>query len=260
MMRSIKWRCKRIFNILFLFIWLFVTPGIQSDSPYKPGEILDVKPHVQHTSVWCWLAITGMISEYITGRRLEDCEVIEAYDRFYHRPGGCCPVARRCLRTGEPGEVEKVLANVFNIHGLSLNRPLSFNEIAASIDAQRPLIAWLWNSATTAHGVVVVGYQSPETVIILDPMLGKLQRVAYRTLLHDNGRDWLQTILIFTARQGGGDSTEALAVPEAFFHYLDDAQRPGERKSASSGSRPADEGANEAVDSKRHFPLPESYF
>lgn len=144
-------------------------------------RVLQIRPHAQHTLVWCWAASAAMVIEYATGRPTEDCQVLEAYDRALGGLGRCCSDPRPCLRGGKPGEIESILGTLYRISGHTELSPPSFGEMAAQIDRGGPLILWLWRTPTSAHVVVASGYDANGRVQIMDPMQGPVW-VAYPVL------------------------------------------------------------------------------
>jgi hypothetical protein len=165
-------------------------------------RVLPIRPHLQHTLVWCWGASAAMVIEYMTGNRIEDCEVLSAYDRRLGGPGLCCQGDSHCLRGAMPGEIERIFGQVFNIHGRSQPMPATFSEIVDSIDNGKPIVIWLWRTSTSAHVVVIAGYRMPSTVVVLDPMSGR-NDVDYQTLR----TNWLTGVwrdTIFVSGVDGG--------------------------------------------------------
>jgi predicted double-glycine peptidase len=136
------------------------------------GE-LDVPFHRQNTQMWCWAASIAMVSEYFTGRPIEDCEVLSLYDRALQGPGTCCMGDSRCMRGSMPNEIGPILTNIFGLRVQTLSRGLSWQELVSNIDNGKPVIAWVWNSPSSAHVMVLVGYDEYGSVIVLDPMAGR---------------------------------------------------------------------------------------
>lgn len=138
----------------------------------QAGKRLAMRYHRQHTQVWCWAASIAMVVEYLKGGRIEDCEVLSLYDRRFGGPGRCCEGDPRCQRGSMPGEIGPILGNIFDVHGRILDRGLTWSEIVSNIDDDKPIIAWVWNSPTSAHVVVIVGYRQPRVILIFDPLTG----------------------------------------------------------------------------------------
>lgn len=136
------------------------------------GRVLSIRPHQQHTIVWCWGAAAAMVVEFETRRPTEDCEVLSAYDRRYGAGRQCCVSPGACLRGAIPGEIETILGTVFSIHGRSQPFAASFEQVRDHLDTGHPLILWLWRSPTTAHVVVIAGYRPDRSLLVLDPMQG----------------------------------------------------------------------------------------
>lgn len=191
-------RCSRTFWFVVNIFFVVTITGAYSQSNAK---ILNIRPHPQHTLEWCWAASSAMVVEYITGQRIEDCEVLSNYDRRLGGRGMCCEGDRSCMRGAIPGEIETILGQIYGIHGSSQPNPISYNEIVSQIDDEKPIIIWLWRTPSSAHVVVIAGYRRPDTVVILDPMSGQ-QNVPY-SVLRANWQTgvWRDTILITSDRQ-----------------------------------------------------------
>jgi Papain-like cysteine protease AvrRpt2 len=136
------------------------------------AEELDVSFRRQHTLVWCWAATIAMVGAYVTGRGAEDCEVLSAYDQLLGGPGSCCQSPQRCARTGSSREMKTILSRIFGLSGYHYPRPLTYAELKREIDRDKPFIAAIRNGFS-GHVVVVSGYETPDHVILLDPMSGR---------------------------------------------------------------------------------------
>lgn len=158
--------------LLALSCFLQLAPLTPGAAMGRGEKLLNLRYHRQHTQVWCWAASIAMVVEYIKGERIEDCEVLSLYDRQFGGPGRCCQGDTRCVRGSMPGEIGPILGNIFGVRGQVLNRGLSWQEVVANIDNDRPIIAWVWNSPTSAHVVVIVGYRDPGIIMIFDPLTG----------------------------------------------------------------------------------------
>lgn len=138
------------------------------------AHVLPVNHHPQSTNVWCWAASIAMVSEFLSKRPVSDCDVASKLDYANGGDGRCCDeegVFRdgRCLYGRRTAEMTQVMNRYFGLTGTDFNRPLKFDELKASIDAGYPVIARLTFGRRMGHAIVLVGYESPNTVIIDDP-------------------------------------------------------------------------------------------
>jgi hypothetical protein len=171
------------------------------------SEELDISFHRQNTMVWCWAATIAMVVEYVTGDSIEDCEVLNKYDRSLGGTGTCCYGDNRCVRTGQTREMAHILGDLFGVHGRYIPRPPSFDEIKRSINNDHPLIATLQNPMGGGHVVVVSGYENPYRVILLDPINGR-HVVGYQTLISNfQYGNWTGSFLITPENSNPGGGT-----------------------------------------------------
>jgi hypothetical protein len=165
------------------------------------AEELEVSFRRQHTLVWCWAATIAMVGAYVTGRGAEDCEVLSAYDRLLGGPGGCCQSPQRCSRTGSSQEMKTILSRIFGLSGYHYPRPLTYAEVKREIDRDKPFIAAIRNGFS-GHVVVVSGYETPDRVILLDPMSGR-HVVRYGQLRRNfQLGSWTETLTVSGAAPG----------------------------------------------------------
>lgn len=145
---------------------------------------LNINIHKQHTNVWCWAATIAMVSEYIDRFELEDCMVLAEYDMRLGGYGMCCASPAMCNRAGQTTEMANILGIIFGIQGVYFKSPIGYDKIVEQIDAGQPMIVGL-SSQQSGHVVVISGYESPDKVVVLDPMYGRYT-VDYQTL----GANW----------------------------------------------------------------------
>jgi hypothetical protein len=195
-MRSINLRRVFVFSIC---IALFTNS--------LSARTLPVRLHRQHTLVWCWAASIAMVVEYLTGNPIEDCEVLSRYDAALGGPGTCCVGDNRCMRGGMPGEIAPIIRNLYGVQVSALERALSWSEIVGEIDNSRPVIAWVWNSPTSAHVVVIVGYEDSGQLIVDDPLRGQLA-LPYSGFATNWGPSHLWNLSWRFQGTGSGPSTE----------------------------------------------------
>lgn len=165
-----------------------------------PTRELPIRFHRQHTQVWCWAATIAMVMEYVTGKSLEDCQVLAAYDRSLNGRGLCCQQPATCNRRGSTMEMAHIMENLFGLRGVYLRRALTFQEIKNQIDSNRPIIAGMHHQQG-GHVVVISGYGPGEKLVVLDPLNGKYQ-ADYSTLKQSllTG-SWLETFVIGSAKE-----------------------------------------------------------
>lgn len=179
------------------------------------ATVLDIRPHRQNTLVWCWGASAAMVVEYMTGQKIEDCEVLSDYDRQLGGIGNCCGGNSSCLRGAIPGEIENILGQIYDIDSLPQPNPITYDEIVNQIDNGKPIIIWLWRSPVSAHVVVIAGYSNPNTVVIIDPMSGR-RNVPYSVLLANwQTGMWRDTITITSDRHISSHGLKSLSQPVA---------------------------------------------
>lgn len=167
---------------------------------------LNVPFHGQHTLVWCWAATIAMVGEYMTGQKAEDCDVLSAYDRALGGQGLCCSNPQHCNRTGQVAEMKNILGNLYGISGYHYVRPLTYSELRNEIDNNRPMIAALQTNFS-GHVIVIIGYSSPDKVIVLDPMSGR-HEVSYQQIKANFQTGyWSQTLTVNNTSGAGGATT-----------------------------------------------------
>jgi hypothetical protein len=72
-----------------------------------------------------------------------------------------------------PNEIRPILEELYGIEVQEVHRGLRWDEIVRTIDAGRPMIAWVWNGPMSAHVVVIAGYRANGSLVILDPLRGR---------------------------------------------------------------------------------------
>ncbi len=180
---------KKILIAISIFI-------ILASSSIAHCRELNINFHRQNTNVWCWAATIAMMVEYVTGKSIEDCEVLSEYDRSLGGFGACCHGDSRCVRTGNENEIAHILGNLFGVQGRFIPYPPSFQDIKRSIDNNHPLIATLRQQMGGGHVVVVSGYRNHNQVVVLDPMNGKYT-VDYQKLMSNfQYGNWTGSFLI----------------------------------------------------------------
>jgi len=210
--KPVKTFRRRPLIALLLLVTVVATLAIPSGSAGKPKTVglktLDIELRRQNTPVWCWAATIAMVVQYLKNRNLEDCEVLSIYDRALGGRGLCCQGARECLRTGQTSEMGAILGRIFDVHGRYIPRALSFDEVVANIDADKPMIAGL-QKGPSGHVVVIAGYDtSDNTIKVLDPMHGE-HWVPYNVLIANWQLGiWNLSFEFTTDRDTGGSGLE----------------------------------------------------
>lgn len=148
----------------------------------------------QHTIVWCWAASAAMVIQQQTGRWVEDCTILSDYFRV-----DCCGAPQRCMRPGGVQEVRTLLAG-YGVPNNVIPSGLNFQQIAHSINANKPIIAWLMPSSPNekiGHVVVIAGYEPNGLVYVYDPFNGQ-SLIPYQALFQygPNRLYWSMTNVI----------------------------------------------------------------
>jgi hypothetical protein len=80
--------------------------------------------------------------------------------------------------------------------------------VVSNINDDKPVIAWIWNSPTSAHVVVIVGYRDPRTMLVFDPLRGPVE-VAYDSFAANWGpqHNWNIT-WVFSSNRAESDSSQ----------------------------------------------------
>jgi|GEM_PF-3507739 hypothetical protein len=180
---------RSVWNSLLSFILILMF------SVSSQANELDVQFHPQHTLVWCWAATIAMVGEYMTGQPSEDCGVLSAYDLALGGPGTCCFFPQPCNRTGQVQEMKNILGNLYHLSGFHYTRALSYGELRNQIDNECPIIAALQTNFS-GHVVVIIGYELPNRVIVLDPMSGRHEVLYQQLLANFQTGYWRQTLTV----------------------------------------------------------------
>ena len=167
--------------------------GESSQPPTAPpasAKILPVTPVAQQTPVWCWAATAEMVFRYFNLPALNtdyQCGIVAAYGG----PQSAC--FDNCLNCISPIGGMAQLHTLINGYGIVANQygfpsrmlsgrllfnALTMQQVAAEIDAGRPIIAGISPGGFaypnfSQHVVLIVGYEIngtlPPRVIVNDP-------------------------------------------------------------------------------------------
>ncbi len=116
------------------------------------SKVLHAALYWQETSEWCWAASGETIMNYLGPTEVKQC--YEANAELGHDDCCSCPTPASCVQAGWPQ---------FDHYGYtststSWGTALSFDQLKAEIDADRPfLFSWAWNGGG-AHAMVAKGY------------------------------------------------------------------------------------------------------
>jgi hypothetical protein len=163
---------------------------------------LDVELTGQLTQQWCWATCAQMVMRYF-GKNITQCEQANA---LFKRTDCCHSVMGRgapfkpisaCAKAGNPD---------WNYYGFevthsSYDTPLTYEELVAQIDANKPVcFSWKWNSGGS-HMLVAIGYWNSfqllgDVVLVNDPWpvnKGEFKIISYHAYVsgvnYTHGRD-----------------------------------------------------------------------
>lgn len=139
-----------------------------SVSPNVPGSIsanLPIRHIPQEQTKWCWAASAQMVLEY-RGQTVKQCDIAEQLLKKK-----CCPKLATCNVMCNSLQVDQIY-NHFGINNQYLSGNLSFGDIQAEINANRPIEVGLsWNQGG-GHLAIISGWEqdtSGEWVRVNDP-------------------------------------------------------------------------------------------
>lgn len=133
------------------------------------GRVLDVVPHPQETSMWCWAASGQMVMHFL-GNNVAQCT--QANNRFGRTDCPCTQCSNpqpnpSCVIGGWPE---------FDKYGFTFQRTsnvaLTWGQLKSELNHGRPVaFSWHWDGGG-GHMMVVVGYRKASgqsLVLIRDP-------------------------------------------------------------------------------------------
>lgn len=183
---------KRKLFPLLLGLVLALSSCSDSLSPTEPGEpgpatgrVLNVFPTRQQTDVWCWAAVSEMVLGYY-GRPIEQCQILTGWFQ-----ADCCRLFLACRTTAPLQVIQQTLLAVGGLRS-DVTGPLTFQALAAEIDAGRPVIAAY--AGTAGHVVVMYGYEPNGFVYIHDPLFGSFKVPYGATFSYGGQLVWVATI------------------------------------------------------------------
>ena len=158
-------------------------PGSSSSSRVLPVSFVP-----QQTGVWCWAAVSEMVLRYY-GVGVFQCQILSGWAQT-----DCCNFPGFCLTTASIPVIRQTLA-FYGVGSTYAAGPLTFAQVAAEIDARRPIIIAYRGYARTGHVVVLYGYDADGFVYIHDPLYGTFRRVPFGSSFTYNGQlFWSETI------------------------------------------------------------------
>jgi len=169
---------------------------IKTQSSLIDKGVLPVPPKRQHTDVWCWASVTAMVGNFYTGQWVEDFQILSRYFNT-----DCYSFPQNCRRPGQDQEIQGMLMHFFGVRS-HIDQTGTFQNIAINIDNGNPLIIAL-NSQTggVGHVIVLSGYNPPNMVQVIDPMVGQPQWIPYQQLFNygfgPGALSWTRTIAVY---------------------------------------------------------------
>ena len=156
---------KNLKQCLFIVL-MIISFGLENS--FSQTKTLPMKFQYQNTDRWCWASSIAMLVNYYQNTSYKDCDILSYYFNKY-----CCYSPESCYRGGYPNEIDYIINNFIGYYIGKYNRALQFSEIKNKINSGNPIIAWLWNSPTAAHLVVITGYDvNSSSVLVFDPIAG----------------------------------------------------------------------------------------
>jgi hypothetical protein len=157
---------------------------------------------------WSWAAIAAGVAAFFHDAHWSQCRIVNAtLDRRTCCSGGSSADCNR------PASLDAALGRIGRL-GRVADAPLSFSQIAAELDAGRPVgvrIAW---SGGGAHVVAISGYAAPGLLEVQDPWFGRVvvDHAAFRSRYQGTGR-WTHSYRTVPGGDGSdGASTRQPAV------------------------------------------------
>ncbi|WP_299222748.1 papain-like cysteine protease family protein [uncultured Aquimarina sp.] len=155
-----------------------------TDTKRKKTSVLNIIPEEQKGMNNCWAAALSMALQsygvYMSEKKLD--EMFEANSQGLD------------LFTLQP----QISSHFLHIHTeyrslIFGNDPkLTFAELQGQIDGNQPILIGTQNySGFAAHALLIIGYTSDDTVLIIDPWVGAMKEMKYEEL----GNYWVETIV-----------------------------------------------------------------
>jgi hypothetical protein len=115
------------------------------------AKSLNIPLEPQHTPMWCWAASGQMVMRYVAGAEVPQCD--QANVHFARTD--CCqsPTPQDCVKGGHADY------SYWGVDSQAHPASLTFEQLKAEIDANRPVgFRWAWTGGG-AHLMVIIGYQ-----------------------------------------------------------------------------------------------------
>lgn len=202
MLNRTPWRIA----VLSLTVFLLLTGESCWENPCSPTDpacggsasptydrLLPVPLVRQQTQVWCWAATSEMIFRYYS-LPITQCQLVSVYLNQE-----CCTGNPFCaVPSGTMDTIQRGLFLVGGVRSTWAPGPLSFDQVAAEIDAGRPIMIG-YRGSFSGHVVMLTGYaRATRYVKILDPYYGAFD-VPYGSSLVYNGQFlWTDTLVGIT--------------------------------------------------------------
>lgn len=173
-----------------------VAPVTQGTGAAPTSKRLSTVFTPQRTQVWCWAATTSEVLAYF-GFPWDQCQLVSyavAGNTF-----SCCPlvVGGPCLTPGGTSQMAALLSVGSNgaVAAQYVPSPISFEQVQAAINANRPMILFYSDFATTGHVVVLYGYDAATgEVYIHDPFFGPFVVPYAATFTYAGSKAWFGTM------------------------------------------------------------------
>ena len=138
-------------NKILLLVMTCALAAVSGGGAFAQSKVLPVPLFGQETGMWCWASTTQMSTTYVGNTRVRQC--VEANTRFGHTD--CCSNPAVCTNGGWP----EYWKWGFNSRTTApWGTPLTFDQIMAEIDANRPVnFSWGWTGGG-GHIMVANGY------------------------------------------------------------------------------------------------------
>jgi hypothetical protein len=151
--------------------------------------ILPVNPQSQEDSVWCWVAVASMVSQYFSqqgvGPALTQCQVASA---TLGRP--CCPSPPPPPSCHFQMNLKTALLICGHLNNVA-QPSNSFGIVVSELNAGRPLCAAFQYINGPLHYLLITGYDAAsQQIALIDPATGVLTYGPYANFLSNNSGAW----------------------------------------------------------------------
>jgi hypothetical protein len=121
-----------------------------------PAAVLPFTMQTQMQTNWGWAAITASVAAYYNP--LSTCTQCSLANWAFSMTTCCLPSSAALPPCNSPYDIRSALTHTGNLRQ-AISSAMTFADVAAEIDAGRPVVVRLvWESVTAGHDVVIVGY------------------------------------------------------------------------------------------------------